>query len=95
MHTLHSLFVMGLCDSLRVNCWCVTGPLPSLLYVMSYGWSALTDVDLILVILMHCSGVSQVCMGGGVRGVVLPRCACLWCVVLTMRMLGLCGANHL
>ena len=58
MHTLHSLFVMGVCDYLRENFLCVTGPIPSLLYVTSYGWSALTYVDLILVILVHCSGVS-------------------------------------
>ena len=83
MHTLHSLFVMGLCDSLRVNCWCVTGPLPSLLYVMSYGWSALTYVDLILVILVHCSGVSQVCMLGVQCSSVSQVC-----------MLVVCGVNH-
>ena len=78
MHTLHSLLVMGLCDSLCVNCWCVTGQLPSLLYVMSYGWSALIYVDLTLVILVHCSGVSQVCMLV-VCGVNHAHAGDMWC----------------
>ena len=67
----------------------MTGPLPSLLYVTSYGWSTLTYVDLILVILVHCSGDSQVgcssvswvCMLGG-------------CGVTQVCMLVVCGVNH-